>query len=116
MNFMEAVNSKLGFLRELPLRMYICIILVKLGQSIRQILMHQTVEYFYEIRNIFCCDISVRDNNRNNFCRPISNYIFSGTKSHVSHYLLNDKVHFVWMSAVMQRLVIKLSKQLQICV
>ena len=49
---MEAVNSKLVLL-ESPLGMNVCRILVRLGQSIRQLLMHRIVGCFYEIPNIF---------------------------------------------------------------
>ena len=41
------------FLLESPLGMNVCRILVRLGQSIRQILMHRIVGCFYEIPNIF---------------------------------------------------------------
>ena len=41
------------FLLESPLGMKVCRILVRLGQSIRQILMHRIVGCFYEITNIF---------------------------------------------------------------
>ena len=74
-------------------------------------------KYFYR-------DGQARDTHMKIFHWPTLQLLFSGTNNNIEkashpfvvYYIVIDKVQFVWMFALMRRLVIQLSENHQVCV